>query len=943
MHDTIVIFYQNARGLRSKTKEFYENVLINEFDIILISETWLVDSISDDELFDGRYNVYRNDRDTTLTGKTKGGGVAVGIKKDFKVQSQKSWTSDAEDIWISLLLRHSKHRVSNIHICCSYIPGVSPKLSNAQRFSLINSHTTAISDLTTEYPNDIFLIIGDYNMPNVSWNSTFQLRSTDICSSTLLSCLSFSNLKQYNAISNTHGRILDLVLCNTTVIVSAADSPLVIEDAHHKSIIVELNIPLPAAILKPQIVKLFNKVNYVVVNDALRNTDWSSVVNAQDVDTAVHHFYEIIDSLIDDLVPTKVTRSTKFPTWYSAALINITKEKLKFFRAWKRYKNPLDYQSFALLRKRQKKISSLTHKTYIARLESDIQNNVKKIWGYVKTQRKSPTIPEHMTYNSTTAHDSKEVTDLFADYFSSVFTNEIPTHDANNKEDPLNSTLISSIRINEEITLKYLSSIDIKKGPGIDRLPGIFIRNCSKYICLPVCAIYKKSLKEGLFPLKWKSAVVTPIFKTGDKHDVKNYRPISQLPILSKILEKIVFDQLYSAISTIITPNQHGFMKGRSTTSNLALFINFLHSKMDDKEQVDAMYTDFSKAFDRVIHSILLKKLIQLGIHGDLFRWIKSYISNRNQVILINGVFSKSLEVISGVPQGSHLGPLLFNIYINDIGSCFQNSEYKLYADDMKIFKVVHSLSDCEALQSDLDRLCEYCKVNCLDINISKCHTMTFTRNKHIIKYSYSLHNKPVISKTDCKDLGVYLDSKLIFNKHIESIVHRSYKMLGFVLRISKVFSNPRTIVMLYFALVRSTLEYASPIWNPQYKVYIDSIEHIQNKFIKYLTFKFNNNFECTFQTLQQRRAIADLTFIHRILNNSIDCTELLSLINFNIPSRRTRHTALFHTLNYKTNAATNSPINRALHTFNNICQNSNIDIFLDSLPKFKKSIMSII
>lgn len=777
-------------------------------------------------------------------------------------------------------------------------------------------------------------------MPNISWNTIHHPRGTDLGSTTLLNCLSYSDLKQYNHIPNRHGRTLDLVLCNTTVSVSPADSPLVQEDTHHTSIIIEFNTQAPTTTSSPQTIKLFNKVNYDLVNDALSKTDWSSVLNAPDVNTAVNSFYLIIDALIDNFVPKKTLKPNKFPTWYSSALINITKEKLKFFRAWKRHKNPLDYQTFSLLRKRQKKIATLTYHNYISHLEQAIQNNVKKIWSFVKTQRKSPSIPEHLKYGSRIAHNSKEITDLFADYFSTVFTDHTQNIASDVHEpDPLNNIAISSITINDDITYKYLSSIDINKGPGLDSLPGIFIRNCSKYITPPVSAIFKKSLSEGTFPHKWKTALITPIFKKGDKHDVTNYRPISKLPILSKILEKIVYDQLYPTIANTITQNQHGFMKYRSTTSNLALFVNYLHSNMDERVQVDAMYTDFSKAFDRVIHSILLNKLTRLGIHGDLFRWIKSYISNRSQVISINGVLSKIINTTSGVPQGSHLGPLLFNIYINDIGSCFQHSKFLMYADDMKIYKTVRSLSDCKELQSDLDRLCNYCTDNYLDLNVSKCHTMSFTRNKHIIKFPYSLCDEPVISKNECKDLGVYLDSKLIFNTHIDSITDRSYKMLGFILRLSKLFKNPNTLVMLYTSLVRSTLEFASPVWNPKYTQYVNNIERIQNKFIKHLRYKYNNNYICTLRSLKSRRIVADMTFLHKIIHNEIDCPELLSQINFNIPSKRTRHTNLFYTTSNNTNAAVNSPISRILQRFNSIQTSTNIDIFSDSLPLFKKNI----
>lgn len=202
-----------------------------------------------------------------------------------------------------------------------------------------------------------------------------------------------------------------------------------------------------------------------------------------------------------------------------------------------------------------------------------------------------------------------------------------------------------------------------------------------------------------------KSALVTPVHKKGPKSEVSNYRPISKLCIVAKVFERVVYDQVYAALHNTFDHNQHGFLKGRSTVSNLVLFNEYLTDAMDSGSQVDVVYTDYSKCFDKIDHKLLITKLELIGIRGDLLRWFSSYIDNRSQAVVINNYISGWVRIPSGVPQGSLLGPLLFLIFINDISSCFHTSQLLCFADDMKIFSTIRSANDVVNLQADLSRL----------------------------------------------------------------------------------------------------------------------------------------------------------------------------------------------------------------------------------------------
>ena len=203
---------------------------------------------------------------------------------------------------------------------------------------------------------------------------------------------------------------------------------------------------------------------------------------------------------------------------------------------------------------------------------------------------------------------------------------------------------------------------------------------------------------------RWKLATITPVFKDG-----KRDRPISKLSCVSKIFEHVIYKKLFFLTKSWISPNQHGFFSGKSTITNLTVFSEYCLSALEHGSQVEEVYTDFSKAFDKLSHAILFSKLQQFGFHSNFLKWIKSYLSNRVCKVVVEEFESRPYVQTSGVPQGSVLGPLFFNLFINDISLCFKNSKFLLYADDLKIYLRTESLRDCFDLQNDLNNLSEWC------------------------------------------------------------------------------------------------------------------------------------------------------------------------------------------------------------------------------------------
>jgi hypothetical protein len=899
-------------------------------------------NILDHELFDFRYNIFRRDRDYQKTGQTLGGGVLVAVRSGIPVTLKAEWNSELEDLWVTVSDNKSRRK---IHICCAYIPPGNN----------FNNSTSVFCDNTSSHilnnPDDSFVVLGDFNLSDVSWSYSQFTDSfvpsgfSDATSALAIDFISFADLKQHNGIPNAYNKVLDLVLVNNlNCDVSECMDPLVHPDLHHKPLLVKIQLENVNFMRVPsRETKQFHKADYSLINDHLVQFDWADTFCGLDIDGATERFHNILKESIDTFVPTQIIRSNvRYPSWFSRSLILVIKHKLRAHKRWKRSRLTADYDEFALLRSRQKGLQKECFDAHVCRAERTISSDPRALHGFVKSARSVSSYPSEVSFGNAVACDSRGVCELFSDFFSSTFVNTNP----NMPETICDGALdISSISFDSDDILKKLKSIDLNKGPGPDGIPPLFIKNCAESLAGALCLLFKQSLREGVFPTLWKRSYITPIHKSGSKQDVQNYRPIFKLSIFSKLMERIVVEQLTLEIKPFILPNQHGFFPGRSVESNLVQYTEFILKAMGNGGQTDAIYTDFSKAFDKINHSILIHKLQTYGIHGDLLRWLKSYISGRLQSVAINNCASRFRMCPSGVPQGSHLGPVLFILYINDIGCCFQSSHFLIYADDIKIYKKISSIANCLELQSDLIRLQKYCRENQLFLNPKKCNAISFTRCRNPIIAEYLIDGESVGRCTEIRDLGVTLDTKMTFNLHIDGVVDRALRCLNFILRISKPFKSTSTIRALYQAYVRSILEFASVVWCPQYICYIDRLERVQKKMLRHLNYRCRVSFDNMLQsahyhkimTLENRRTVTDMCFLFKLINGLVDSSDLLGEVCFRCPVRSLRSQTTFCMPRCGTNYAQNSFLNRSTGIFNSFF--NNIEINNSSLAVFKQNV----
>jgi hypothetical protein len=455
------------------------------------------------------------------------------------------------------------------------------------------------------------------------------------------------------------------------------------------------------------------------------------------------------------------------------------------------------------------------------------------------------------------------------------------------------------IVVAEPTVAKKIYELKVNKSPGPDGLHPRVLYEVRSVIVTVITLLFNKSLSSSYIPLDWKKSIVSVLHKKGSKFLVENYRPISLTCILCKLLESIIRDQLmaYFIDNELFSKKQYGFIKGRSTILQLLTLLDDWTKIIDVGGQIDVIYTDFEKAFDRVPHNRLISKLFSYGVNIEVINWIRSFLYDRTFSVRINGKFSSEKRVLSGIPQGSVLGPVLFIIYINDLPEdCGSLSEMFLYADDAKLYKSISGSNDVSALSSSCDSLLNWSERWLMKLNTSKCNVMSVTRKcsntncscDYYFNFKDGWSDK--LEHIDCvKDLGVQFKSDLSFNNHIYDKINIAYKMLGLINRNFKDMDTV-TFILLYKSLVRSHLEYAGVIWNPYQKTLIRDLERVQKRATKMLYGFRDQSYVNRLKllklpTLRYRRLRGDMIEVFKIVNNMYDVT-LYSILKVDIGSK---------------------------------------------------------
>ena len=891
------VFYQNVQGLipfsnlaedhpqLDYNKIFELNAYINSRipDIIILNETWLKPSILDSEIFPpDKYVIHRLDRSEKTHPidplnpkkyRRNGGGVLIAINISLSIESKTIPTNcSAELLAIELALPNK----TKIILTTCYRVGTLG-MSNCSEI------LSTLGRLSRKKMLRKFIVIGDFNLKGIDWASGNTRGSIE---REFLN--GFADLGLFQCINTaTHdkGKTLDILLTTSTSYLKnlkIIDTERFCISDHYA-----ITFSITEKVKRKQHVKRlcynYKKANWKLLNEELEMINWENLLDYHEPEIAWQNFKKILFSKVDNHIPKFLVKNEHQPPWFDSECFKKCKEKDKLHKLFK-LKNTL--QAELKFKASRREFKTLIRSKMRANLDYCDRNILtKKFWSHVKSSKNSSRIPEVISYEGITANEPLAKANMFNQYFYKQFSG--PSCYDTNIDFTNDSTF--DIDLSDSRIKPLLDNLDINKAQGPDAVSGAVLKNCSKTLAYPLSILFNLSYNTGYIPQEWKLANVVPVHKKDDKNKVTNYRPISLTSLVMKVFERILYDELLTRTIDKIDTRQHGFLRNRSCNSNLLLFTESIVRSLHEKIGTDVIYFDFAKAFDTVSHDLILNKLkTQYNIDGTLLKFFTEYLCSRKQRVILDNVISECVDVLSGVPQGSILGPLLFVLFINDIYTNIdKDTNIALFADDTKIWRDINSEADCEILQNDINTLSTWSRNNKMSFHPDKCKALSIHDSRpdfvKVLPFPYCYYNINGNIIEFCeneRDLGVLVSSNFRWDDQHDKILKKAHQMLGFIKRTCHFILDARKRRSLYLSLVRSNFEHGSIIWRPVTETEISDFEKLQKRALKWIFKEENMHYndetyikKCCQANLTPMKIffdINDLTFFHKIVYENV-------------------------------------------------------------------------
>ena len=562
-----------------------------------------------------------------------------------------------------------------------------------------------------------------------------------------------------------------------------------------------------------------------------------------DINIYAKNVTEKISTLATQHIPNKTIKVRKSdPPWLTNEIKIMIRKRKRLYNKYKITKNIIDFENYKHLRNKVKAEVRKSKQLQTDKLAEKLKNNDtgQRDWwrvlkGFIKPEQAST--PPPLVKDDIVHSDETEKANILNDFFAEqTVLNEINASlPADSPQPPYGLDSLSTTPQEVEMILK---SLKLGKAAGPDSINNRILKELAFPLSFPLCDLFNFSLSSGKVPSIWKEANVTPIFKKDDPSIISNYRPISLLSTIGKVLEKIVHKNLFNFIRDheILTTLQSGFIPGDSTVNQLVDIYNTFCKALDEGKEVRAIFCDVSKAFDRVWHKGLLYKLQTVGISGPLLAWFKDYLDNRRQRVVLPGAVSGWTSLKAGVPQGSILGPLLFLVYINDIVEDI-HSTIRLFADDTSLYIIVEDpLRAADQLNSDLAKIHLWANKWLVSFNPSKSESIIFSRKQIKPFHPPVKMNQQQISEVNShKHLGLIFSNDCTWHEHLDYIKTKAWHRVN-IMRKLKFTLDRKSLQTIYISFIRPLLEYADVVWDNCTKYEANELEQIQNEAARIVT-----------------------------------------------------------------------------------------------------------
>lgn len=799
----------NLRSIFTGFPDFCNLVRTRDFDIIGVTETWLRNNTATEIVSIPGYMFFRQDRAVG-----RGGGIGFYVKSELQCEciqfANQPTIPGFEYLWIRIKLCNKNTMAvgvlyrtgNNVLECVDVIDNLLPEILP------VDNYIIALGDLNV----NMFNIVNPVNQ--------------------LFDSFGFSQIiDEPTRFGNQTATLLDPIFVSTRDVIDACGTCDASNISDHMLTFCDIKIQLPKKRAKFVTFRDFKSFDEQLFLDDLAHIQWDDLYYFRDIDDKINYISENLRELFSTHAPCRTVRVTKPPApWLTAAIKHLMRERDNA-KVRVKESNTLENRNYyKSLRNLTKSAIRREKVAYLAFIEG--QHNARKLW---------KTLQDFQVYHTnranclpTTFADANRIND----YFCSVFKK---TDKCNAKIFYYNS---NKYKENVEFTFTLVSPSVVygsfnsikSNAAGIDDLTLVMLKLCLPMIVNHVTHIINCCLEIGYFPQCWKRSVVTPVPKVKNPSSVNELRPISLLPVLSKVLERVVHLQASNFLrkNSLLPVHQSGFVEGRSTTSALFNITDNIVRALDEKQASMLVLLDYSKAFDLIDHDLLCAKLSYCGFDEISTAFFRSYLSNRSQVVRIKNSVSQPKDVISGVPQGSILGPLLFVLYTFDVFSVVSRSHLQAYADDTQLllnFDPLHPENAAIDLNEDLERVVQFSVEHNLSINPGKTEVLLFCseglRNSLTGRLRIQIGTN-VLGFSNCaRNLGLHLDVHLRFHKHIQSLLQKSYIKMK-LLYTNRYILNFKMRKKLCETLVLS-------IYNYCFIVYYPFLDLITKKRIQYV------------------------------------------------------------------------------------------------------------